>query len=116
MTKLKQGDVIFVDLDPTKGVEVAKKRPCVVVSNQFYNRYLNTVLVVPISSSLKYQEPKYQESPLFIDLPENEVIHGTILTQHLRAIDPNRRITSKAVYALDEETLKELKTVLQHFI
>ncbi|WP_258183559.1 type II toxin-antitoxin system PemK/MazF family toxin [Enterococcus mundtii] len=45
---VKQGDIIFIDLDPTKGIELAKKRPCVIISNDNYNKIFNTVLVMPI--------------------------------------------------------------------
>ncbi|WP_255031992.1 type II toxin-antitoxin system PemK/MazF family toxin [Pediococcus acidilactici] len=44
--KLSQGDVIWIDLNPAKGTETKKRRPCLVVSNNHYNRYFNTVLVV----------------------------------------------------------------------
>lgn len=65
--KLKQGAILWINLDPAKGTETKKKRPCLVVSNDHYNRYFNTVLVVPISTSDKYRTlEKYVKSPLFI--------------------------------------------------
>ncbi|WP_258082443.1 type II toxin-antitoxin system PemK/MazF family toxin [Enterococcus mundtii] len=45
---VKQGDIIFIDLNLTKGNELAKKRPCVIISNDNYNKIFNTVLVMPI--------------------------------------------------------------------
>ena len=45
---VRQGDILFIDLNPTKGNEMAKKRLCVVVSNDYYNKSFNTVLVMPI--------------------------------------------------------------------
>ena len=32
----KQGDIVYIDLDPTKGHEQAGKRPCLVISNNDY--------------------------------------------------------------------------------
>lgn len=49
----------FIDLNLTKGNEMAKKRPCVVASNDYYNKSFNTVLVMPLSSSKKYVEEKF---------------------------------------------------------
>ncbi|WP_143442332.1 type II toxin-antitoxin system PemK/MazF family toxin, partial [Lactiplantibacillus plantarum] len=31
--KLKQGAILWINLDPAKGTETKKKRPCLVVSN-----------------------------------------------------------------------------------
>lgn len=76
-----------------------KKTPCVVVSNKNYNRLLNTIIVAPISSSEKYlTDKKYVDSPLFIQVPENSKIKGTILMQHLRSVDPNLRMNGKIIF------------------
>ncbi|EEI71811.1 toxin-antitoxin system, toxin component, MazF family [Lentilactobacillus hilgardii ATCC 27305] len=50
---IKQGDIVYVDLEPSKGNKMRKTRPWLVVSNNDYNRYFNTTLVLPISSSSK---------------------------------------------------------------
>jgi mRNA interferase MazF len=42
-----------VNLDPTIGSEVKKIRPCLVVSPNEVNQYLNTVTVIPLTSTLK---------------------------------------------------------------
>lgn len=52
--KFNQGDIVWIDLGPAKGTETKKKRPCIVISNNQYNRYFNTIIIVPISSSKKY--------------------------------------------------------------
>ncbi len=46
-------DVFMVDLDPTKGSEIKKKRPCVIISPDEMNKYLNTVITVPLTSVIK---------------------------------------------------------------
>ncbi|MFC6182211.1 type II toxin-antitoxin system PemK/MazF family toxin [Lactiplantibacillus daowaiensis] len=108
------GEIYYVDLDPAKGTEQKKKRPCVIVSNANYNQYFNTVIVVPISSSKKFlTEPRFLESPLFIQLNDNHGVHGTILTQHLRAIDPSVRLTNTPI---DHLTVSELSQVNQALI
>ena len=42
-----RGDVVWVDCDPSVGVEPRKTRTCVVVSNDLANRYGAAVTVVP---------------------------------------------------------------------
>jgi mRNA interferase MazF len=49
MTKLKRGMVVDVDLNPTKGSETGKIRPCIVVTNNTYNDRVPVIQVVPIT-------------------------------------------------------------------
>jgi mRNA interferase MazF len=46
---LRRGQVIDVDLEPTKGSETGKVRPCVVVTNDGYNARVPVIQVVPIT-------------------------------------------------------------------
>ncbi len=46
----KRGDVVLVELDPTRGSEIRKTRPCVVISPDELNRHLRTVIVAPMTT------------------------------------------------------------------
>lgn len=46
----KRGDVFVVTLDPTRGSEIRKTRPCVVISPDELNRHLRTVIVAPMTT------------------------------------------------------------------
>ncbi|RAV27698.1 type II toxin-antitoxin system PemK/MazF family toxin [Sinomicrobium soli] len=50
---LKQYDVVLVNLDPTIGSEIKKTRPCVIISPNEMNKYLNTVVLAPMTTNLK---------------------------------------------------------------
>lgn len=99
--QLKQGDIIYVTLDPSMGYETKTNRPCIVVSNNFFNHHYNTAWVLPISSSAKYVNlPRYEHSPMFITINKRRTnrndknhrfIYGTVMVQHLRGIDPRQR-------------------------
>ena len=113
--KYEQGDIVFVNLDPAKGNEQKKTRPCLVVSNHNYNFVFNTVLVVPISSAAKYVElEKYRVSPLFAAIDCNG-IHGTALLQHIRAIDSNARVSGSVVAHLSDDEMESIVNVIGHF-
>jgi len=45
-----RGDVFLVDLNPTRGSEIRKMRPCVVVSPDELNAHLRTLIVAPLTT------------------------------------------------------------------
>lgn len=47
--RLKRGMVIDVNLEPTKGSETGKLRPCIIVTNDTYNKRVPVIQVVPIT-------------------------------------------------------------------
>ncbi len=49
MNVIKRGMIIDADLNPTKGSETGKVRPCVVVTDNFYNERVPVIQVVPIT-------------------------------------------------------------------
>ncbi len=48
--ELHRGDILLIGLDPTVGHEIQKTRPCVVVSPDELNQYLQTLIVAPMTS------------------------------------------------------------------
>lgn len=52
--KVAQGQVWWVNLDPTIGSEIRKTRPAVIVSPDELNAHLNTVVVVPLTRGRVY--------------------------------------------------------------
>lgn len=55
--KLKRGDVYWVNLDPTVGSEIKKKRPCALIGATPINEARRSVVVVPLSSSGRAHPP-----------------------------------------------------------
>jgi mRNA interferase MazF len=47
---VKRFDVYLINLDPTMGSEIKKTRPCLIISPDEMNRYINTVIVAPMST------------------------------------------------------------------
>ena len=80
----KQGDIVFVDLNPTKGHEQKGKRPAIVVSLNVFNKNTNMVMVCPITSNTK-------EFPTHYILEDSKKIKGSVLCEHIRSIDYKTR-------------------------
>ena len=51
--KFKKWDIVLVDLEPVKGGEINKVRPCLVISPNIMNFYLQTIIVAPLTTSEK---------------------------------------------------------------
>jgi mRNA interferase MazF len=81
-SSVKRFDVFLVNLDPTIGSEIAKSRPCVVISPDEMNKHINTVLVAPLTSSVRGWPSRVPS--LF------EGIQGEIALDQIRAVDKRR--------------------------
>ena len=79
---LAQYHIVLVNLDPTLGSEIKKTRPCVIISPDEMNKYLNTVIVAPMTTQSKNYPTRI------------EVIHdnkkGWIVLDQIRTIDKQR--------------------------
>lgn len=54
---MNRGEVYWVNLDPTVGSEIQKKRPCVLLGANPINQARRTVVVVPLSSAGQVRPP-----------------------------------------------------------
>ncbi len=50
MTILKRGMIVDINLNPAKGSETGKIRPCVIVTNNIYNRRVPVIQVTPLTA------------------------------------------------------------------
>jgi len=46
-------DIVWLDFEPTKGSEIGKYRPALVLSSKAYNRQTGLVICCPISTSVR---------------------------------------------------------------
>jgi len=56
-SKIERGEIWWVALDPTRGTEIRKTRPCVVLTHATLNRHRVTVVVIPLSTAAKPHPP-----------------------------------------------------------
>ena len=54
---MRRGEVWWVDFDPSRGGEIQKRRPAIIVSNDASNLHLNRVQVVPLTSRVERLYP-----------------------------------------------------------
>ena len=80
----KKWDIILVNLDPVKGREISKTRPCLIISPNVMNKHLDTLLVAPLTSALKNYPSRLRTN--FKGKP------GEICFDHIKSIDKSRII------------------------
>ncbi|HSI32002.1 MAG: type II toxin-antitoxin system PemK/MazF family toxin [Phycisphaerae bacterium] len=85
-------DVFLVPLDPARGHEMQKTRPCVVVSPGQLNRYLRTVLVAPLTSVPRNYpfrvDSRFGGRPGQVALDQIRCVDRSRLAKFLGQLDP----------------------------
>ena len=100
----KQGDIIFLDFNPTVGHEQKGKRPAIVVSINTFNNHTGMIMVCPITSNIK-------EFPTHYKLEDTKKIKGSVLCEHIRSIDFESR-NIKFVESASENDLISVQMLL----
>ncbi len=98
-----RGDIFLVALNPTRGSEIRKTRPCVIVSPDDLNSHLRTFIVAPLTTG---GHPYPFRVRCTFDGKD-----GRVVADQLRAVDRERLV--KQLGRLSETTLNELLGVLQ---
>ena len=101
--ELVQYAIVLVNLDPTLGSEIQKTRPCVIISPNEMNKYLSTIVIAPMTSTLK-------EYPTRIPVNYNKK-KGMIAIDQIRTIDKKRII--KFLGKLNQIEIKTTKEVIK---
>jgi mRNA interferase MazF len=95
-------EVWLVSLDPTRGSEIRKTRPCVVVSPDEANRHLRTVIIAPLTTA---ERPYPTRVPVIF-----QDKHGQVAVDQLRSVD-RERLTRK-VGRIPPKTAQAISNVL----
>jgi mRNA interferase MazF len=103
---LSQYELCIVDLNPTKGSEMQKIRPCVILSPNEANKYLKTIIIAPVTSKIHRFKFRVQVNA--------GKISGEIALDHIRSIDKSR--VTKIIGKLDPQTVVILKSTLKEFL
>lgn len=101
--ELKQYGIVLVNLDPTIGSEMKKTRPCVIISPNEMNKYLQTIVVAPMTSSSK-------PYPTRVEVKHNKT-KGWIVLDQIRTVDRQRIV--KTLDILTATEINDVKTVLK---
>ena len=99
----RRGDVFLVSLDPTRGQEIRKTRPCLVVSPDELNAHMGTFIVAPMTTGA---HPYPFRVPCDFDGKS-----GHVVIDQLRTVDRSRMVKQRG--SLDEATMEQVLDILQ---
>ena len=102
--ELNRGDIVAINLNPKKGDEVGKIRPCIILSDDDSNEILDTIIVVPLSTQLIDDMLPFR---MRLKKRDNLKYDSDILLNHIRTIS-KKRVTSK-IAKITKEEYKEIK-------
>lgn len=103
---IHQYEVHLIDLDPTKGHEMQKTRPCLVISPNEMNRNIGTVIIAPMTT-------KSHEYPTRVKL-EFDGKRGWIVLDQIRTVDKTRLV--KKLGKIERKNIKNVKDTLREML
>lgn len=106
---MKQSEIWLIDLDPTKGAEIQKKRPAIIVNNDSLGK-LPLKVIVPVTD----WKDRYDIAPWMVKIEPGST-NGLFKTSaadcfQIRSLSQERLITKLGI--VDNATLQKIKEAI----
>ena len=104
----EKGDIVWLNFDPSAGMEITKLHPAFVLSRKPFNEHTAMAIVAPITSTVRGIK-------LEVRLPEECKTQGTVLVHQLRSLDfaeRQARFIEKAPNAITEKVTQLAKVII----
>ena len=99
-----RGDVYLIELDPTRGSEIRKTRPCLIVSPDELNQHLRTLIVAPMTTGGQAYpwrvRCRFRDRTGFVAMDQLRTVDSERLIRRLGRISPS---TLTAVLSVAQE-------------
>ena len=92
----RQLEIRWVDLEPTRGAEIRKRRPCAIVQSDIVNRGSRTVIVAPLL-------PGHKTWPFVVNIKPTRQ----------NGLDKNRHVNLKQLRAVDRSRIENKQGLLE---
>ncbi|NHZ72556.1 MAG: type II toxin-antitoxin system PemK/MazF family toxin [Aquificales bacterium] len=96
ISSYKQLEIRWINLDPTRGAETQKKRPCVILQSDVVNRGSRTIIIAPIL-------PGHKGWPFVINLTPTQK----------NGLDKDRHINLKQLRVVDVSRIEDRQGLLE---
>jgi len=107
---IRRGDILWVQCDPSVGVEPQKTRTCIVVSNDVANRFSHALTVVPTQSHTAERAKR----PYMVDLrrPRSNLDKPRVANASMVMTYDRSRVVSK-IGRITKDTQKAIDRALE---
>ena len=95
-------DIFLVNLDPTKGHEIKKTRPCLIISPDEMNHNIGKVIIAPLTT-------KGRSYPTRVPITFQRK-KGHIVLDQIRTMDKNRLV--KKIGRISKDTSQKILEIL----
>lgn len=110
---IQRGDILLVDLEPKKGSEIGKIRPCVVIQNDQGNRFSPTTIVAAITS--KRLDKDYPTNVFLSKQISGLDEDSVVLCSQIYVISIEHRVIKKLSFLNNEVMLKVNEALKESF-
>jgi len=108
---VRRGDIVIVELDPTRGSEQRGTRPCLVVQNNVGNENAPTTIVVPFTTSFDDELYPFE---VLVTAAESHLREDSVaLCSQLRTVSIKHRLKT-VVGSLSDERMRDVDTALEY--
>jgi mRNA interferase MazF len=105
----KRGETYLVDFEPTRGAEIQKTRPALILQNDIANRYSPITIVAAITSHF---DATLYPTEVLIEAPEGGLsVDSVVLLNQIRSIDKGR--LSRRLGVTKPQTMKKVEEALR---
>lgn len=103
---IKQYAIHWINLDPTMGSEVNKTRPCVIISPDEMNQYIRTVIIAPLTHTLRPYPTR-----IVCNIKGDK---GSVMLDQIRTVDKSR--IGSQIATLNAKEIAEIKSIINQML
>ena len=110
---MKQGEIWYANLNPSKGSEQVGLRPVVIVSGNLLNEHMQIVIAAPLTTKIK----NYKGNPVLSPTRKNGLQKPSeMLVFHIRSISKERLVRRVGLIEPSElqTSIKTLNDILKY--
>ncbi|WP_340102771.1 type II toxin-antitoxin system PemK/MazF family toxin [Rhodohalobacter sp. 8-1] len=100
---VRRFEVHLISLDPTKESEIRKARPCVIISPNEMNSHIRTVIIAPMTSTIKNYPTRVTTT--------FQGKRGQVVLDQIRTVDKSRLV--KKLGLISSSAKEKVLSVLQ---
>ena len=108
---IRRGDIVIVELDPTKGSKQRGTQPCLVVQNDVGNENAPTTIVAPFTTS--FSDELYPFEVLVTADESHLQEDSVVMCSQLRTVSIEHRIET-VIGSIPDERMDEVDTAVEY--